>query len=365
MWIKRYFCSPFHPWKLIFDWQIEKLGGNSIFSDNYLNITKIKEWGLSNFYFDIINAWGNFNRKSLSSGNVLSQNLFFNTNMNHQKCMASRHKKFMDIGIKQIKDITTGNRLMNYSEIKMRKNLQNSDFLTYRGITSAIPKWIRELITSTGVPENNGDSIFDSLEKKNSKTIYRRLIKNAIERPTSEQKFQIEYCIGDTNTWKNIYKLPFMVTIDTKARAFQFKITHNIYYTNKKLNTLKMRETSECSFCKEHEETLRHLFIECKYVKSIWNDLQSQLNVLLGDNEKLFGLYENMDDKSYDALSHITIIVKQCIHRSRLIPKRPEFREVKAMIRDIEHTERDIAMRAAKFEKHLSKWQRANSILET
>ena len=190
------------------------------------------------------------------------------------------------------------------------------------------------------------------------------MIKRVIERPTSEQKLQVEYCIADTDTWKNIYKLPFMVTIDTRTRAFQFKITHNIYYTNKKLNMLKMRDTPECSFCKEHEETLKHLFIECKYVKTIWNDLQNECNVSLSDNEKLFGLYENIDDKSYDALSHITIMVKQCIHKSRLAQKIPVFREVKAMIRSIEETERDIAIRTAKLEKHLNKWQNVNSILE-
>ena len=31
MWVKRYFCSPFHPWKLIFEWQLEKIGGERLF----------------------------------------------------------------------------------------------------------------------------------------------------------------------------------------------------------------------------------------------------------------------------------------------------------------------------------------------
>ena len=155
-----------------------------------------------------------------------------------------------------------------------------------------------------------------------------------------------------------------MVTIDTKTRAFQFKITHNVYYTNKKLNRLQMRERPECSFCNEHEETVRHLFIECKYVKIIWNGLQSLLNVSFSENEKLFGFYEKIDEKSFDALSHITIIVKQCIHRSRLVPKKPEFREVIAMIKDIELTERDIATRNAKLEKHQIKWLKVNEFFK-
>ena len=125
---------------------------------------------------------------------------------------------------------------------------------------------------------------------------------------------------------------------------------------------LKIRQTPECSFCDEHEETLKHLFLECKYVKTIWNDLQNLCNVSFSDNNKLFGFYDKLDDKSYDVLSHITIIVKQCIHASRLAPKKPDFQEVIARIKDTEQTERDIALRNAKLEKHLNKWTRLNFI---
>ena len=270
----------------------------------------------------------------------------------------------MDIGIVQVADITMGNRLMDFTQMQRDKNLHISDFLTYTGITSAFPKWFKDQLASAGAPTDSEQNILRSLEKKNSKTVYRKLIKEVVERPTSEQKFQVEYLIGGTNTWVNIYKLPFMVTIDTKTRVFQFKINHNIYYTNKKLNTLKMRETPECSFCNEHEETLRHLFIECKYVKTIWNDLQNLCSVSFGDNDKLFGFYEKIDDKSYDVLSHITIIVKQCIHRSRLAPKIPTFQEVKAKIIETEQTERDIALRNAKLKKH-NKWARLSLSLVT
>ena len=365
MWIKRYFCSPFHPWKLIFDWQMEKIGGKSIFLDTNLNVSKLNQWGLSDFYMDIISAWGSFNRKSISSGNVLHQSLFFNTNIKHPIDQTARHKIFMKMGIVQVSDITRRNRLMNFTEIKIEKNLQDSDYLTYRGLTSALPIGIKEQLATAEVHTDWEQNIIRSLEKKNSKTVYRKLLKEIIERPTSEQKFQIEYLIGDTNAWGNIYKLPFMVTIDTKTRVFQFKITHNIYYTNKKLSMLKIRQTPECSFCDEHEETLKHLFLECKYVKTIWNDLQNLCNVSFSDNDKLFGFYQNVDDKSYDVLSHITIIVKQCIHRSRLAPKIPTFQEVKAKIIETEQTERDIALRNAKLEKHLNKWARLRLSLVT
>ena len=82
MWIKRYFCSPYHPWKLIFDWQISKLGGNTIFENTNLDIDKIKEQqGLMPFYSDLITAWGEYNTANITHENVLNQNLFFNNKL--------------------------------------------------------------------------------------------------------------------------------------------------------------------------------------------------------------------------------------------------------------------------------------------
>ena len=118
-----------------------------------------------------------------------------------------------------------------------------------------------------------------------------------------------------------------------------------------------MKESPNCSFCNSHEETLNHLFIECRYVTPIWNGLQTLCRVVFSDQEKLFGLYEKIDDKSYDFLSHITIIAKQCIHSSRLATSKPDFDQVKAKILDVEHTERQIALRNSRLDRHLNKWR--------
>ena len=154
-----------------------------------------------------------------------------------------------------------------------------------------------------------------------------------------------------------------MVTIDSKSRAFQFKINHNFYYTNKKLHQAAIKNTTICSFCKTQEETLRYLFIECKFVQHIWNDLQTLLNESFSDDEKLFGKYRNIDDKTHDLISHITIIVKQSIHTSRLECSSPSFQSVKAKIRSIESLERHIAVKNSKLEQHNNKWKNVSTLL--
>ena len=361
MWIKRYFCSPYHPWKLIFDWQIDKIGGNSIFENTSLDKKKIKQEKLLSFYADVVYAWGLYNEKTVSFENVLQQNLFFNSNFNYPRGRSLAHKKFSKKGIIKIRDITRNHAFLEFNEIKNDSNLLNSDYLLYRGIISSIPRNIKDMISSASedIDSENTESL---LTKKNSKTLYRSLNRKSIERPTSEEKLQTEYNIRHNN-WDNIYKLPFLVTIDTKTRAFQFKINHNIYFTNKKLYEFGINnESPNCTFCSEHIETLKHLFIDCKHVRVIWNDLQTLLNEQLNDEEKLFGLFEKIDDNSSDLISHITIIVKQVIHVSRMASSRPSLRQVIRKISEVERIEYQIAIRNSKLARHLTKWMKWSSI---
>ena len=90
----------------------------------------------------------------------------------------------------------------------------------------------------------------------------------------------------------------------------------------------------------------------------IWNDLQALLNEKLTDEQKLFGLYEKIDDTAYDLLSHITIITKQCVHASRMISSKPSYRQVLNKISEVENIEYQIAVRNAKLNLHLRKWEK-------
>ena len=120
------------------------------------------------------------------------------------------------------------------------------------------------------------------------------------------------------------------MTIDSKTRAFQFKINHNIYYTNKKLYQIEYKESPKCSFCNEHDETLKHLFVDCSFVKPLWNSLQCLLKCTFTDEKKLIGLYKKVDDTTCDLLSHITIITRQCIHLCRYANSKPSFDQINA-----------------------------------
>ena len=67
-----------------------------------------------------------------------------------------------------------------------------------------------------------------------------------------------------------MYSIPYRATIYTKLRAFQFKINHNILYTNERLYKIGKVESPLCCMCNTQIETLVHFFVECEKIKPFW-----------------------------------------------------------------------------------------------
>ena len=365
MWIKRYFFSSHHPWKLIFEWQLEKVGGQIFFKFSNLNLDFIKmiktRMGLTDFYADVFSAWAEYNRTAvITPENVLDQNLFYNHNFNNPIGMSLGYLRCRAKGLITVRDVTKENRLKTFEEIKLEKNLTQADIILYMGIQKMIPRYVIGLIDHGKDPV---DRTVEQLATKNYKTVYRKLNTKLIEKPTSETKFLIDFNLQPAD-FENIYKLPFLVTIDSKSRAFQFKINHNIYYTSEKLHKIGIKDSSNCIFCGAPNETLRHFFIECTYVKIIWNDLQRRINFKLTDSDKLFGVYQKVDDSTFDIISHLTIIIKQCINNCRTTKSKPSLAQINSKIREIENIEYRIALKNRKLEKHQTKWLQIKELYE-
>ena len=76
--------------------------------------------------------------------------------------------------------------------------------------------------------------------------------------PTAQKKLKNKYpeLVAD---WEKIYSLPFVVTIETKIREFQYKLLDDIVFTKlEKLFRFKMIDSSLCCFCKKDVEFLEH-----------------------------------------------------------------------------------------------------------
>ena len=102
-----------------------------------------------------------------------------------------------------------------------------------------------------------------------SKNLYEAFRNKKQVPPTAQTKLKEEFPHLSVD-WKEIYSLPFTVTIETKIREFQYNILNNIVFTNQKLFKLKMIESPLCTFCKRETESLEHLFFNCYVTKFFW-----------------------------------------------------------------------------------------------
>ena len=139
-------------------------------------------------------------------------------------------------------------------------------------------------------------------------------------------------------------------------RAFQFKISHLIFYTNVMLFDRNMIDSPLCTFCQRHNETLLHLFVSCKYVKPLWLSIENILEYNFNETEKLFGCFSTMKNKQFDVLSHITILLKYYVHICRLKDQIPSPKVLRRRILYSQFLESEIAKKRNKMENHDIKW---------
>ena len=207
----------------------------------------------------------------------------------------------------------------------------------------------------------------DTLPSKasTSKRISAVLRKRHSQRPSSEQFFIDNFDVEQEN-WKNIYILPFFVTIESKLRTFQFKINHNIYFTNEKLNKAKMKSVSDdgkeieiqpqCTFCKKEIETLEHLFVTCEVIEPLWDTLERLIGYSFSPAQKLLGCYNEIGNRPFDIISHLTILLKHYIHICRLKKCKPLFTVFSKKVVTTESIEFRIAAKLGKATQHAAKW---------
>ena len=255
-------------------------------------------------------------------------------------------------------DIVYNKRLITPIEIKIDKKLNDIELMHYTSLYSCVKRmpsfldYLENSLEYSILPNTKAELFSES-----SKSIYRKLILMSAETPTSETKLPAMLQIQADN-FKNMYRLPFLVTIETKMRAFQFKINHLIYYTNEMLyrDDRGIVESPNCTFCREHIETQNHIFIECKYVKPLWSDIEAILAKKLNDTEKMLGCILTMTNKRYDVVSHITILVKYYIHICRIKGTIPYSKVLKRRILYSQFLESEIAKKKGREEDHDKKW---------
>ena len=174
--------------------------------------------------------------------------------------------------------------------------------------------------------------------------VYWKIVEHkANVKPSYMEKWSNELkCTVEEETWKRYFMLTYNTCIDTKTRMFQWNILHRLLITNKKLLLFGISDSNMCTFCDSEEETICHLFYDCKYVKELWQKLFHWLhpNILLqkeiSPEETLFGLIGYGDNQLFNL---VLILCKRFIYVKRCCKQPLIFSNLIGFIKDYYKTE--------------------------
>jgi hypothetical protein len=217
-------------------------------------------------------------------------------------------------------------------------------------------------------PQIFNDTIFVKMDGKDvdilkttSKLLYKEFKSKKQTPPTAQKKLQHKYPELAVE-WTKIYSLPFVVTIETKLREFQYKLLNDIIFTNEKLFRFKMIESPLCNFCKKEVESLEHLLFYCKCTEVFWQALFSWLrkrNICIETVSLITILFgEFRESKNSIILNHLILMAKFFIYKCKLNNTKPSLKVFLAKIKIVYDIERRIAAKHNKLTKHYKKWEK-------
>ena len=146
-----------------------------------------------------------------------------------------------------------------------------------------------------------------------------KLARKTFTKKSAELKYSEKY--NYKLDFKDIYCIPFRVTVDSRSREFQFKVLHRYLATNKFLHKIGLLSSFLCTFCKRESESIEHLLIECDHSNKFWQDLIDWFNMIdikvkaLPDLNKIFGVWKRQAD--FHLLNHFLTLAKQHIYSCR------------------------------------------------
>ena len=361
IWIKRYTCSLTHPWKLFFKWELNKLLCDNTL-ECALHVKDVENTRLSFFVKEMLLPWSKLMPKPELPEEIGKQVLWFSKYIIRPDGHSLCYKALVRKGLLYVRDMINNGAFMERNDL-LNKGYNELEIWYNNSVWNCLPREWR--IMGFGMTEYNQKTIRDYSANLTSKNVYRKLVTSDVERPVSEKLFEERYNV-DSSKWSDIYALPFQCTIEKRMRSFQFKINHNILFTNEKLFKFGMISSPMSSFCDDEIETLEHLFVNCDYVKPQWNRLKNDIPVMFSNENLhavsiLLGIY---NENGSEIVNHIIFFTKNCIFLCRAQKRIPTIEEMYRNMKNTEFLERLIARKRGKIQFHDRKWTNLLDLFE-
>ena len=232
-------------------------------------IETVTSKGLALLSIDRDTLWGRDSLRNNSRLIEVVQNMNIAKILNRQGKLSIPYFMARQRGLNKIKDLSAGDlrELERYIEIKklplLRSAVALPNLTTNADIESSvvINGMFKEIISCTSKEIRTGRIQLD---------------------PIRDFKLGINLTDAEALNWG--YKLTKLTSI--KHRNILLRVAHGEVYTKDKLHRYNLIDNSSCPRCGE-TETLCHKFIECDYVKRIWQHVTSLTRGLVTVNQTL------------------------------------------------------------------------------
>ena len=229
-------------------------------------------------------------------------------------------------------------------------------FIFWCNIIKSIPlSWQ----TSTELKSFHKRDLVNVFNGLTTKSVYKCFVNFKCERPVSEIKFEQRYTVAKED-WDDLYMIPYRATCESHLIAFQFKVNHNILYTNEMLFKTGMVHSSSCSFCNAELETVDHMLFNCFVLKPLWEYILNKylsvidVNINLCVKNVIFGLPE-MSQTSV-LINHIILIAKRYVYECKLNKTRAHVNTFNRRLKSVMNVERKIAFENGLLPRYEAKW---------
>ena len=256
--------------------------------------------------------------------------------------------------------LTEDGTFISYFEIQRTFDIQ-INFLQYfslcNSIRSGFKKKTRDFISKAIDPLITEPLLLLLRTETGCSHIYQTFLKHKVKKCKSLIKWQNNVVIED-GQWGSYCVIPFQSTLDTNMRWFQIKVLNRILYMKDALYRFGMVTDTTCTFCKNSEESILHVYCFCQYSNVIWSKLERLIQdstgekITLSNQNKLFGFR----GRNNNALNCILIVVRREIYAAKLQNKLPLFEQIIAAVRRYYEMEKYIFQSNIKERKFLKKW---------
>jgi mannosylglycoprotein endo-beta-mannosidase len=354
VWVKRYSMENYHPWKEFLKNGLEETCGYDIINRK-LPTNVINSIEISQFNRKMLNVWNQFQKEPQSEEEKANQYLWYNANITKPNGQTICYPGLSKLGINYVKDTILNGKVINAQHIN-DKDISWKRKFELMSTIKCIPKMWKDINFSESIPESISSR---RLSKITTKNISKSINETIQIQPTSEQFFIQELNVSSIEM-KEYYGIPFRTTIYTKLRSFQFKVNHNIIFTNEKLHKIGYVSSDLCTFCNKYSETLGHLFVDCQKVKELWSQVTQTLLSPYGieqlsKKDILLGII--CKEHQNNVINHILIEAKYYIYMCKLEETVPVYSRLKNRLKITESIEREIAHKTwKKTKQHTYKW---------